>query len=421
MLVLPLLVLSLTISLVLIAASGGLGTASSDPVGPSAAEQPDVAPPKVDDPISDAELRDLQAVAKQFGITLEAAIDRYAWNDNFALAVAEIRKSFPEDFAGAEIVDANNAWIAFKNGTPEASAEMVDSFVDAYPRILVDVRSDMGFSEIELRSAIEVAHYTVIERSEVRDAVTSHDYATGVITTSVMLQDSVPVSMLNNLLAEVELNLASAVGVNILNDMIVSVVQSASPVLSGNHSRTEHLGGEDIICTTGFGVWGPGAVPGILTAGHCDLSGYWDDGCFLSLEDSYVSTYGDFAWFSGSSCTHTDDFYAGSSSTTETDRRDVSSMGWSVVGQSLCHNGRITHQQCQEVRKLNQCAAGACNLVQMGANLTEVGDSGGPVYWGNTAYGITKGWMHDPWPFDRGVWSQIFLSDDAIDVDLRFS
>ena len=74
---------------------------------------PEESPPEIDDPVSDAELQDLQSVADQTSISLQAAIDRYAWNDNFALAVAKIREASPAAFAGAEIVDTGHAWVAF--------------------------------------------------------------------------------------------------------------------------------------------------------------------------------------------------------------------------------------------------------------------------------------------------------------------
>ena len=48
------------------------------------------------DGISDAELMDLQAVADHKGMSLQATIDRYAWNDDFAAAVAEIREAVPK-------------------------------------------------------------------------------------------------------------------------------------------------------------------------------------------------------------------------------------------------------------------------------------------------------------------------------------
>ena len=65
-------------------------------------------PPEIRDAVSDAELQDLQAVAEQYGMTLQEAFDRYAWNDNFSRAVSRVREAAPETFAGAEIVDGSS-------------------------------------------------------------------------------------------------------------------------------------------------------------------------------------------------------------------------------------------------------------------------------------------------------------------------
>ncbi|MEX0760927.1 MAG: hypothetical protein WD208_08005 [Dehalococcoidia bacterium] len=247
-LIFPLLILSLiAVSLSLIAASAEGGAASSDQAGLEGSSMPDVAdvaPPKVDDSISDVELQDLQTVASSLGISLQAAIDRYAWNDNFALAVAGIRETFPEDFAGAEIVDANNAWIAFKGSAPDAALEMMRAFTNSHTAVSVDVRTGMGVSEIEFQRAIEAAHYAVFESSEVRDAVTSHDYATGKITTLVVMEDTASDSVLDDLRVVAEQSVIDATRENTLDSIAISLVKSTRPVIGGVESNTEHLGGE---------------------------------------------------------------------------------------------------------------------------------------------------------------------------------
>jgi len=72
-------------------------------------------------------------------------------------------------------------------------------------------------------------------------------------------------------------------------------------------------------------------------------------------------------------------------------RRDVSGYATPTDGQTLCFNGKTTHKHCQQVRQVSVCNGGACNLVQMGNHSTDVGDSGGPWFYSNTAYGIHQG------------------------------
>ena len=70
------------------------------------------------------------------------------------------------------------------------------------------------------------------------------------------------------------------------------------------------------------------------------------------------------------------------------------------------------------MRKLNHCNGSNCNLVQMRSHLSASGDSGGPVYWGNTAYGLHQGKAYDPWPFSRGVFSRADRIDDALGISI---
>ncbi len=380
---------------------------------------PDLPPPQIDDPISDAELRDLQTVASQKGISLQAAIDRYAWNDNLALAVAQVREAVPGAFAGAEIVDANNAWVAFKGPAPEAALEIINVFSKAHSGVSVEVRTDAAFTEIELQRGIQAVHFAVFERPEVRDAVTSHDSTTGKITTLVVLEDTAPDSVLDDLRVVAEQSLVDATREDILDSIAISLVRSTRPV-GGVDSNTEHLGGEALNCTSGFGTKTTFEVDGfesrgISTAGHCD-NPMSDDGASLTSQGVHEGNYGDFQWLTGPH-THGDDFYAGSFSVTETDRRDVAAVGSPVVGQSLCRNGRVSQLDCQQVRKLDVCNGNNCSLVEMGERLSAGGDSGGPMYWGNTAYGLHQGGIFDPfWPYDRDVFSRADLMHAAIGV-----
>ena len=351
---------------------------------------PEVPPPGIGDPISDAELEDLQAVANHYGISLQAAIDRYAWNDNFSLAVAKIRASSPLAFTTAEIVGADHAWVGFASSVPRVARDIIDIFSRSHSRITVEVRADLGFTEVELERAIEAVHYAVFAASEVRDASTWFDYATGLIRTNVVLEDAASDSVLDDLQELAAQNLTQATRADIVNSITTLVVRSDRDVLGGDESSTEHLGGESLSnCTSGFGTKTSAGVRGISTAGHCN-NPQSDDGSNLTFQSEYEDAHGDFQWHTGSQ-NEPDDFYSGSSSSNEANRRDVSAVGAPTVGQSLCRNGKTSNKDCQEVRRLNVCSSGECNLVQMGEHLSADGDSGGPVYWLNTAYGIHKG------------------------------
>lgn len=368
--------------------------------------------------ISDAEMEDLRAVASQFDMSLQEAIDRYAWNDNFALAVSAIREAAPEAFTGAEIVDANNAWVAFMGSVPGSASDIISTFNDTYGDVSVEFRTSQGFTELELQAAIEAVHFAVYGETDVLHASTSFDFATGQINTVVVLKSTASDSVLNDLKRIASTSLTSATRSDIVDSITTTVVKSDQQILGGIDMNSQHLGGEVVgTCTSGFGTKNSSGVRGISTAGHCpnDLT---DDGVSLTFKKEHEDDYGDFQWHTGSQ-THSDDFYAGSSSSSEVNLRDVTSVGTPCVGMTLCRNGRVSNRDCQQVRKLDSCNGDACKLVQMGARQAAPGDSGGPVYWENTAYGLHQGWEYDPsWPFDRDLFSRADLIDEALDTSI---
>lgn len=351
------------------------------------------------------------------GMSLKAAIERFAWNDNFALAVARIREASPGSLTSAEITDAGNAWVAFTGSVPQAARDIINTFTSHHSGVTVALRANLGFTETELQEAIEVVHFALLEASEVQDASTSFDFATRRVTTLVVLGDAVPDSMLATLKNRATNSLTSAPGVGSLNSMEISLLRSDRQEIGGPDSSTEHLGGESLSqCTSGFGTISlpPSADRGISTAGHCSDS-ISDDGSSLTFQSEHQGTHGDFQWHTGSQ-NEEDDFYAGDVSTTETDRRDVSSVGSPVKRQVLCRNGAATHKRCQLVRDLNVCKGIWCNLVRMEERKATRGDSGGPVYWTYTAYGLHHGSSKG-----RDIFSRADRIDDALGIEIATS
>ena len=60
----------------------------------------------------------------------------------------------------------------------------------------------------------------------------------------------------------------------------------------------------------------------------------------------------------------------------------------------------------------------ACNLVEMDAYQSADGDSGGPVYWGDRAFGLHQGWvLIDIHGNRHEVFSRADLIDEALESD----
>ena len=195
---------------------------------------PEAPPRQIDDPPSDTELIDLQAVADQYGISLQEAIDRYAWNDNFSLAVSKIRVAAPATFAGAEIVDGSHAWIAFTGPPPKAALDIIDIFTSSHSGVSVEVRTNQSVTAAELETAIPAVHYAVFRAPGVLNASTSFESATSEIVAVVVLESTASDSVLDVLRAIAEKRLIDVTRPDILDSISISIVRSKSPVLGGN-------------------------------------------------------------------------------------------------------------------------------------------------------------------------------------------
>ena len=220
-----------------------VGVVHAQDSGDGGTPLPEAAPPEIDDPPSDAELQDLQTIADREGISLQEAIDRYAWRDNFSLAVSRVRDVAPEIFAGAEIVDDSNAWIAFVEQPPKAALDILDIFRNSHSSISVEVRTSASITEAELQKAIPAVHYAVFRSPGVRNASTSFDSSTAQIRTVVVLELTASPFVLDDLRAIATQRLIDETRPDILDTISVSVVRSPYPVLGGVDSMTESLVG----------------------------------------------------------------------------------------------------------------------------------------------------------------------------------
>ena len=139
-------------------------------------------------------------------------------------------------------------------------------------------------------------------------------------------------------------------------------------------------------CTTGFTVRNSSGVRGVSTAGHCgnsqSLSGY----SLTFRSERYSGSY-DIQWHNASGHTYPNTIRVSSSTRSITATRSRTSQ---TVGSQVCKQGKTTGYTCGTISTISYCASGACTWVRVagnGYNLSEGGDSGGPWFSGNTAYG----------------------------------
>ena len=146
---------------------------------------------------------------------------------------------------------------------------------------------------------------------------------------------------------------------------------------------TNYISGGDAIytsgarCSLGFNVRSGSGTYYFLTAGHCtNIGSTW-----TLANGTVIGTR------AGTSFPGNVDLYNGTT-------RDITGAANAYVGESVCRSGSTTHVHCGSVTALNATVNYAQGTVYglIRTNVcAEPGDSGGSLFSGNTAIGLTSG------------------------------
>lgn len=139
-------------------------------------------------------------------------------------------------------------------------------------------------------------------------------------------------------------------------------------------------------CTTGFTVRNSAGTRGVSTSGHCGNSQSYSGYALTFMGQAYTGSY-DIQWHRRTGDSYTNTIRVGSGTRSITGTRGRTSQ---TVGSSVCKQGKTTGYTCGTISTISYCASGACTWVRVAGgsvNLSEGGDSGGPWFSGNTAYG----------------------------------
>lgn len=261
---------------------------------------PEAPAPRIEDAVSDAELDDLTFIAEQRGISVEEAIARFGWQNNFALAMDEVLEIAPAAFAAAEIVDGSHAWVEFVGSVPGKAAAPINAFRSAFPSVEVEVRTGAVVSEMDLESAMATAHYAVFDHPGVLDATTVFEPGSDTLVTRVVIDSDSAESLVSELSSIAADQVTAELAPGAADAIEVAVLHSEQSMLSGVDAGTSvHKGGEVwSTCSSGFGTRKSSSTSGtrgIASAGHCPNPQY-DDGSNLTLKGEHQGTYGDFEW-----------------------------------------------------------------------------------------------------------------------------
>ena len=140
-------------------------------------------------------------------------------------------------------------------------------------------------------------------------------------------------------------------------------------------------------CTSGFHVRNGAGTPGISTAGHCGNTQSQSFWTLTFLGESQTGSF-DIQWHNlPGATTYSNLIQVGSGTRPITSTRARTAQ---TSGEWICKQGKTTGNTCGTLSTTSYCWTGACTYIYVdggSVNLSEGGDSGGPWFSGNTAYG----------------------------------
>ena len=369
--------------------------------------------------LSVAERQDLTLIAESEGIGTDEAMDRVAWQNDFAMAATAVQEAHPESFAYAEITSEMPAVgsISFVGSVPVDAYKLLTS-VPAGVKVELIPGAELSAAAVD--AAIIDVHHAVSATGLVGDVTTSYDHEAGLVRVAAQPkseedltgQEQAIRAMLPESLPRYEIVLDPQFG-------------GRDDVRKGG-GRLELSGEGYLECTAGFNVIKPNGTTGVATAGHClnnltHENGNGDPEVDLNFQEGHRGDWGDFQWHTSTEGESDNFFYNWNSV------RDVIAWSNPVDGQTLCRFGQNTGATCSGVNDLSVCKTSdgteLCRLVRMNDDEAAGGDSGGPWYYGQTAYGYHQGSVGLGCGFlglfSCDVWSRASYIDEALGVSVR--
>lgn len=330
--------------------------------------------------------KDLAEIARAQSISEDEAYRRL----NFQEAVADLEARLRSDptFGGLYIDTSATNYRVVVKFTGSSSAKIAEHVTDpALASIVVGETALIPLSELEAAQERLLTVFATLKQ----DTSTRIDLREGVVVGSVRNPGVVQ-------------PLVQALG---LGNLIRLERETQFPIptvaLKGGQSSTNRRSdGSSGGCTTGFGVSG-GGVTGISQAGHCvqlvpggSFSGttVTTQGASLTTRNALWDSTRDFMWAAGTGHTGTNIFYDGQGD------RAVTSTATALPanGSTMCKYGVRSGYACVIVTNNSYRGTDSAGnvvgpLVELGGtsgNIGECGDSGGPIFLGNVAHGITS-------------------------------
>lgn len=333
------------------------------------------------------ELDDIRTIAERDGIDLMEAIARTAWQTDFVRFAAELEEAYRNEFAGAGVRDSGRgAWFAFAGEIPPDAIELSRKLP-----VPVELIGGRGFSEAELIKTLNAAHTKTLAHDDIVNVHGHYDIERGTVTIRAQpSRKGVSATLIAGSLGAQMRDLSP-------NPRITVEVVLVDRLQDSQDASRIRGGGELSSGTAGFTVRNPNTNwRGIATAGHVARNrpslSYRnhsiDGGGWVTVNRVGVheGQHGDLARYSTGGRTATATFYWNWNA-----KRLVTSVWSPRTGVDVCRFGKTTGRHCDVVYRINETKGDYRGLVATHRRNASSGDSGGPWYYGNTAYGIHQG------------------------------
>jgi streptogrisin D len=311
-----------------------------------------------------------------------------------SFAVAQANAAPTSDTPELKVLSSPEAGALAATLTDQLGSEAAGSYYDAETgKLVVNVVDSSAIESVQAAGAeARVVEHTMAELNEVKAEVDG--FAVPGTSWSVNpVSNSVQVKVDSTVTGAEYRQVADAV--EALGDMasIERVEGEYQPYIEGG----DPIYASGARCSLGFNVTLSDGSPGFLTAGHCgNISSSWQDesGAELGQVQESVfpgSDYAILAYTADVDHPSSVDLYDGTF-------QDITESGEAVVGQEVTRSGSTTGVTSGEVTALDvsvQYAEGTVDGTIETTVCAEPGDSGGALFAGTTALGLTSGGSGD--------------------------
>lgn len=331
---------------------------------------------------------DAESIARKTGESMDVVLAALEHQDELDRVLRRIHKEHPKILIGSQttgLKDPNS--VVFVEGSAPEKVRRVVKESD----YSIALRDGLQHTRDEAQEAEQEAVET-IRRHNLERLVISTSAPSSTLSVTVPTTDSSGKSISRrDLERDIE---ASVPGW----EVDVALVEDSSLLGKGEHT---YGGGEALDdgnreCTTGFTVDLDSGDTGVVVAAHCSgINGYddpFDSPYSMPWVDEHVGSYGDIELHTS---THLEpaEFYDSSSN-----RRDVYDVAATYdfgIGDWVCVYGRTSGYDCEQIYDVSVSyypdSRRAYNMIAVESHITSGGDSGGPWFLGNTAYGVHSG------------------------------